>query len=175
MAPGPAQSGLGALQGRMIGHGMLLLLTGLLAGVGLLVSLIGGLEYWPGQLFTLQLPGNSAAWVRIHIGSMLNAFLIVLVALVLPILRFPPAAARRIAILVAATGWANAVFYWAALFAPNRALTFGGNRLGEANLASVLGLVPALLFAVVSIAVVFVLARQAFRAAAATSQGVSDR
>jgi len=55
------------------------------------------------------------------------------------------------------------LFYAAALFAPNRALTFVDNALGAANVASVIGLSPALLFAVVSIIVVGMLARQAFR------------
>ncbi|MNC61939.1 hypothetical protein D3C75_1119120 [compost metagenome] len=54
------------------------------------------------------------------------------------------------------------MFYAAALFAPNRALTFADNALGAANLASVVGLAPALVFAVVSIIVVVALARQAF-------------
>lgn len=65
---------------------MLILLIGLMAGIGLLVSLIGGLEAWPGKLFPINLPGDSSAWVRFHIGQLLNAFLIVLVALMLPVL-----------------------------------------------------------------------------------------
>lgn len=155
-----------SLQRRMIGHGMLILLIGMLAGIGLLVSLIGGLEAWPGRLLPIALPGDSEAWVRIHLGQLLNAFLIVLVALILPVLGFGEKAGRRIAWLTVGTGWANTIFYWAALFAPNRALTFADNRLGTANLASAIGLFPALLFAILSIAVVIVLAKQAFRGAA---------
>lgn len=147
----------------MIGHGMLILLIGLLAGAGLLVSLIGGLEMWPGKLLPVHLPGNSAAWVRFHIGQLLNAFLIILVALVLPVLGFASRAGRRIGWLIVGTGWANTLFYAAALFAPNRALTFGNNRLGDANLASLIGLVPGLVFAVVSIVAVVLLAGQSFR------------
>jgi len=157
------QSPLRGLQRRMIGHGMLILLIGLLAGVGLLISLIGGLETLPGKLIALQLPGNSEGWIRFHLGQMLNAFLIVLVALSLPVLGFEPRSASRIGGWTVGVGWANTLFYAAALFAPNRALTFGDNRLGEANLASVIGLLPALVFAVVSIVVVIVLARRAFR------------
>jgi hypothetical protein len=151
------------VQRGMIGHAMLILLIGLFAGVGLLVSLIGGLEVWPGVLARFEIPGGSDAWVRLHLGQMLNAFLILLVALVLPILDFPPRSERRVARLSVGVGWANTIFYLAALLAPNRALTFGDNRLGSANLASVVGLAPALLFALVSIFVVVVLARQAFR------------
>jgi hypothetical protein len=152
-----------ALQRSMIGHAMLILLIGMLAGIGLLMSLIGGLEILPGKLLSINLPGTSDAWVRIHLGQMLNAFLIVLVALLLPLLGFGEKSGRRIGWLIVVTGWANTVFYWAALFAPNRSLTFGDNRLGTANLASTIGLVPALLFAVVSIGVVAVLAVRAFQ------------
>lgn len=147
----------------MIGHGMLILLIGLLAGIGLLVSLIGGLEAWPGKLFAFDLPGSSSAWVRFHIGQLLNAFLIVLVALVLPVLEFEHGSERRIGWLTVGVGWANTFFYAAALFAPNRALTFGNNRLGDANFASLIGLAPALVFAVVSVVIVVALTRQAFR------------
>ncbi|WP_275629562.1 styrene-oxide isomerase StyC [Pseudomonas sp. 273] len=151
------------IQKRMIGHGLLILLVGLLAGVGLLVSLIGGLEVFPGRLVALELPGSSDGWVRFHIGQLLNAFLIVLLALSLPVLELPAHRAGQLGGWIIGIGWANTLFYAAALFAPNRALTFADNRLGAANLASVIGLLPALVFAVVSIVVVGVLARQALQ------------
>lgn len=151
------------VQRGMIGHAMLILLVGLLAGVGLLVSLLGGLEIWPGVLIKVELPGQSSGWVRLHLGQMLNAFLIVLIALVTPILGFSVAKARQIAWLSVGVGWANTLFYLAALFAPNRALTFGDNRFGAANLASIVGLVPALVFALISILIIAALAQQAFR------------
>lgn len=159
----PAAKTTKEVQRGMIGHAMLILLVGLFAGVGLLVSLVGGLELWPGVLTRIDISGESDAWVRLHLGQMLNAFLILLVSLVLPILAFSPRMERRIAGLIVGVGWANTVFYIAALFAPNRALTFGDNRLGSANFASAIGLAPALVFALVSIWVVAVMARQAFR------------
>jgi hypothetical protein len=60
------------------------------------------------------------------------------------------------------TGWANTVFYYGALFAPNRAISFADNRWGPSNLASIIGLLPALIFAFVMIYVAIVFARQAF-------------
>ena len=157
------QSPVRDVQRRMIGHGMLILLIGLLAGIGLLVSLIGGIEAWPGKLFPIGLPGDTSSWVRFHIGQLLNAFLIVLVALMLPVLGFDARGGQRIGWFTVCVGWANTLFYAAALFAPNRALTFGDNRLGNANLASLIGLAPVLVFAIVSVFVVVVLTRQAFR------------
>ncbi|OXI33570.1 hypothetical protein CFB84_38225 [Burkholderia aenigmatica] len=163
MTPQLVQSQTRDLQRQMIGHGMLILLIGMLAGIGLLVSLIGGLETWPGRLVSVHLPGSSAAWVRFHIGQLLNAFLIVLVALTLPVLGVEPRLGRRLGWLMVGTGWANTLFYGAALFAPNRALTFGNNRLGDANLASFIGLVPGLVFAIISIIVVLILVGLSFR------------
>ncbi len=50
------------------------------------------------------------------------------------------------------------------MWAPNRALTFGDNRLGSSNLWSVIGLAPALLFVLFSIVAIAMVARQAWRA-----------
>jgi hypothetical protein len=150
----------------MIAHGMLILLVGLVAGVGLLISLVGGLEIWPGRIISLAVPGESAAWGRLHLGQILNAFLIVLAALALPVVDADAAFARRLGWMFVGTGWANTAFYLAALHAPNRALTFGANRWGAGGLAATLGLAPALVFAFITIVAVVMLAWRALRAAA---------
>lgn len=157
------QGALAGVQRRMIGHAALILLIGMLAGVGLLVSLLGGVEIWPGSLLPVKLAGPTDAWVRAHLGGMLNAFLIILVALVLPLLGFDTSSARRLSWMFVGTGWANTLFYWAALFSSNRALTFGDNRFGAASPLAVLGLAPALVFVILSVVAVGILARQAWR------------
>jgi hypothetical protein len=60
------------------------------------------------------------------------------------------------------TGYANTVFYWAALLAPNRALTFADNVHGPSNLWAIVGLLPALVFAVIALIAVGILMRAAF-------------
>ena len=149
------------LQKKMVGHGALVLLVGMGAGFGLLMSLIGGIELIPGSIIPFTIPGGPDAWVRAHIGGMMNAFLIVLVALLIPGLGFAKAAAKRLYWMLVGTGWANTLFYWAALFAPNRALTVADNKFGASNAAAIIGLVPALLFAIISIVAVAMLAKQA--------------
>ncbi|MDB5978179.1 MAG: putative rane protein [Nevskia sp.] len=153
------------LQKKMMGHGALILFIGMLAGIGLLIGLLGGIELIPGQIIQFSIPGTTDAWVRTHIGGMMNGMLILLVAALLSGLGFAEAAAKRMSWMLVGTGWANTVFYWAALFAPNRALSFAGNKWGPSNLASIIGLAPALLFAVISLIAVFLLARQAFASA----------
>lgn len=150
-------------QRRMVGHGAWILLIAMLAGVGLLVSLLGGMELWPGQIVPIQTPANASAWARTHVGGILNALLVMVVALLLPVLNFPEAGARRVGLWIVGTGWANTLFYWAALFAPNRALTFGDNRFGATNVAALIGLIPALVFVVLSLVAVFFIARQAWQ------------
>ncbi|WP_199203047.1 hypothetical protein [Paraburkholderia madseniana] len=151
------------IQRRMIGHAALILLIGMLAGAGLLVSLVGGLEWWPGKTMPLHLPISTDAWVRTHLGGMLNAFLIMLAALAMPVVGFDVPGGRRLGWMFVGTGWANTVFYWAAMFAPNRALSFADNRFGSSNLFTVIGLAPALLFTLVSIVAVVLLAYRALR------------
>jgi hypothetical protein len=158
-----AQGALATVQRRAIGHAALILLIGMLAGVGLLVSLLGGIEVWPGSLLPIKPAGATDAWVRAHLGGMLNAFLIILVALTLPLLGFDMRGARRMTWLFVGTGWANTLFYWAAFFSSNRALTFGDNRFGPTNPLAGIGLAPALVFVVLSIVAVAMLARQAWR------------
>jgi hypothetical protein len=154
---------LNELQRRMVGHGALMLLMAMVAGVGLLVSVLGGFEVWPGHILPIDLPSNPSGWVRTHVGGILNALLVMVVALLVPGLGFAEDKARRLALLVLGTGWANTLFYWAAMLAPNRALSFGDNRLGAASWAGVVGLLPALLFVLLSMFAVGAIARQALR------------
>lgn len=158
-----------SLQMRMIGQGAAVLLVGMLAGIGLLVSLLGGLELIPGTILEFSIPGQTDAWVRAHVGGMMNGFLILIVAPLLAPLGFTDAAAGRVYWMLVATGWANTIFYWAALLAPNRALSIADNKWGESNVFAVIGLVPALVGVGVSIIAVTMLMRQAFAQAKARS------
>ena len=153
------------LQKRMIGQGAAVMLVGMSAGIGLLIALLGGLEIIPGSIIQFGIPGSADAWVRAHIGGMMNGMLIFIVAILLSPLGFAEAAAGRMYWMLVGTGWANTLFYWAALFAPNRALSVADNRFGESNIASIIGLVPALLFAIISIVAIFLLMKQAFASA----------
>lgn len=149
------------VQRRMIGHGAAILLVAMVSGIGLLISLIGGVEILPGRLVPFDVPSDPTTWARVHIGGLLNALLVLAVAAVLPVLHFPHRSASGIAWALIGTAWANTLFYWAALFAPNRALTLGPNRFGETNLAAWLGLPPALVFAVISMVAVATIAWRA--------------
>lgn len=152
-------------QKTFIGHGAIILFIGMLAGMGLLMSLIGGLELIPGSIISFTIPGDPATWAKIHVGGILNGIMILVVALLLPGLGFQNSAQLRLGWLIVGTGWANTLFYWAALVAPNRALTLGDNKFGPGNWASIIGLLPALIFVVISLYVVGAIAVKALRKA----------
>ena len=156
-------STMNSVQRRLMGHAALIMLIGFAAGVGLLVSAVGGIEVFPGKIIPIALFGSVPGWTAAHLGGMLNAILMIVVALMLPVLGFSPKTSGYLGVMLIGTGWANTLFYWASLASPNQALTFGANRFGPASLAAVVGLLPALVFVVVAIVAFVMIARQAFR------------
>ena len=144
---------------RLVGHGAVVSFFGLLAGFGLTMSLIGGFEIFPGTILSFEVPGDDRAWARAHTGGLMNGLLVFVGALLIDRLHL----AGPYHWMFAGTGYANTVFYWAALFAPNHAISFGDNPLGESNLAGVIGFAPAFVFAFVMTAAMVMLARHAFQ------------
>ena len=63
-------------QRRMVGHGAVVTLLGLLAGFGLLINLIGGFEVLPGTIVEFSIPSDNAAWARTHAGGIMNGMLV---------------------------------------------------------------------------------------------------
>lgn len=149
---------------RMIGHGAIVMVFGLLAGFGLVMSLIGGFEVYPGRILSFEMPGDGSAWARTHVGGLMNGLMVMVGALVIHAMQIQERSARSLYWMLVGAGYANTIFYWAGMLAPSRALTFGANRLGESNLAGVLGLLPALLFAFVTLAAMLIFVRHAFQA-----------
>lgn len=149
-------------QRRMIAHGAIIILIALASGFGLVMSLIGGFEVIPGMILQFEIPGDAGAWARTHVGGILNGLLVIAGALVIHAMALPAKMASRLYWMLVGTGYANTAFYWGALFAPSRALTFGDNRLGETNLAGILGFAPALVFAFITMIAMVILIRHGF-------------
>ena len=152
-----------ALQKRMVGHGSIIMLFGLVAGIGLVMKLIGGFEVFPSHILQFELFGSDRAWARLHAGGLMNGLMIFVVALLLWALKMPDALEKKLAWMIIGAGYANCVFYLGGMLSDSRALTFGDNRLGESNVWGVIGLAPALLFSFVSIYAFYVLANYALR------------
>ncbi|RKR07975.1 hypothetical protein CLV91_2740 [Maribacter vaceletii] len=151
---------------KMIGHGSIVLIFGLLAGFGLIMDLIGGFEIYPTNVLQFDIPGDSAAWARAHAGGIMNGMLVILVALVMFAMKLPEKPSYQLYWMLIGTGYANTLFYWGGLAAgAHRALTFGNNQLGETSIAGILGLLPAFIFAFVLLVAIWILMKQAFNMA----------
>ena len=146
----------------MVAHGAIVILIALFAGFGLVISLIGGFEVFPGTIIEFGFPGNPGAWARTHAGGIMNGLLVITGALVIHAMDLPQKTASRLFWMLVGTGYANTVFYWGALFAPSHAVSFGSNRLGQTNLAGMLGFAPALVFAFITMIAMVTLIRHGF-------------
>lgn len=146
----------------MIGHSAIVIFIALLAGWGLAMSLIGGFEIFPGNILFFEIPGDSSAWARAHTGGLLNGLLVLAFAWVVSTLDLAERKSFHIWWMIVGTAYANTIFYWAGILAPNRAITAGSNRLGEASLAGVIGFLPAAVFALVLMVAMIIIARAAF-------------
>lgn len=133
------------------GHGVLQILCTLLFGVGLWMHLLGGFEIIPGYMLEFNVPGTPEGWARAHAGPALNGMMVIGIAFVLPMLSMAEKKARLLAWIIVADGWANIGFYFFGNFTPNRGLSFGDNKYGEADIFSTLALAPAYLFGALGI------------------------
>ncbi|CAG9950600.1 unnamed protein product [Clonostachys rosea f. rosea IK726] len=123
MAPvSPKQN---ALRRTWIGHGILILTSGLVGGLLASTFILGGLEIYPGRFINFQLPGTESGWLKTHTGPISNSMMVIVLALGIP-----------------HPGWANVGFYFFANFSPNRGMAYGPSQIGPANVFSILALGP---------------------------------
>lgn len=151
------------LERKIYGHGVLMILSTLVFGLGLWMNLVGGFELYPGFILHFNMPGTAEGWAKAHVGPALNGMMVIAVGVVLPKLNFSMKAAKRLGWIVVADGWSNVCFYFFANFAPSRGLSFGSNRLGHTNIFGIIALAPAYLFGVLAIGALFVIGWRAVR------------
>ena len=138
------------------------MIIGLVAGFGLVFSLVGGFEIFPGMILEFSIPGDSPAWARAHAGGIMNGLMIFVGAWLIGSMQLPEASARQIYWMLIGAGYANTIFYYGSILSQTRALTMGDNVFGETSIAGVVGYVPALVFAVITIIAFSIIAKQAF-------------
>ncbi|MDZ4078444.1 styrene-oxide isomerase StyC [Hydrocarboniphaga sp.] len=151
------------LQRKMVGHGILMIFSTLALGIGLWMHLVGGFEIVPGYIVHFNVPGTPEGWARAHTGPALNGMMVIAVAFVLPLLQFKEKTASLLGWIIVLDGWSNVGFYFFGNFTPNRGLSFGDNKFGEADLFSTLALGPAYLFGVLALGALFVIGLQALK------------
>lgn len=152
-----------AFEKRMAGHGILMIFSTLLFGLGLWMNLVGGFEIIPGYILQFDVPGTPEGWSKAHIGPALNGMMVIAVAFTLPHLSFDEKREKLLGWIIIADGWSNVGFYFFSNFTENRGLTFGDNKFGEGDLFSFIALAPAYLFGVLALWALFVVGMRAVK------------
>jgi hypothetical protein len=141
------------LQSRLIAHGALVFLAGMLAGFPFAFLLIEKIALWPipGSL-DVTMPGDVRGWRMAHLEGILNGLTLIGVAAVGPRLRLSARAQRIVAWSLIVTAWGNII---ASVIGPifgGRGLEFGG---GVANSLMYLLFVAAIVAVMIAMWLVF--------------------
>ncbi len=119
----------------VIANGMAVLFIGLLAGVMLIFSLLGGVGLWPIPIVEVDVPGSTRGWTAAHVGGIMNGMMIAGIALLMRHLGMVGKAAFWVGWGMIITGWANTIFYWAGNVSSNRGLSVSETPFGPGDLA----------------------------------------
>ena len=93
----------------------------------------------------------------------MNALLMYAVAVLIHLMKMGEKPTKQLFWMLIGAGYANTLFYWGGLLAGgHRALTFGDNQLGETSIMGVIGLLPAFVFAFITLIAAYIIAREAF-------------
>lgn len=152
---------------RVIGHGLLVLLVGLVAGVMLIFSLLDAVTLWPLPAWEVTLPGSTRGWQAAHVGGIVNGLMIGGVGLLIGKLSLQGKRLLWVGWGMIVMGWGNTIFYWCGNLAANRGLSVGTTPFGEGDLAGTLAFLGGGIAMVAAFVAVVILVRSAFQAAAA--------
>lgn len=116
-------------------NGFAVMLLGLIAGMLLVFSMVGGFIIWPVLDFPADIPGSVRGWKAAHVGGLTNGLLLLFIGAVVTQVPLTARALRFVGWSFLLTGWGNTVFYWAGNLAPNRGVSVQANDYGEASVA----------------------------------------
>lgn len=123
-----------AVRSRLVFHGAVLFLLGLVAGLIFTFEAIGHVAVWPviPQL-AIDFPGDEAGWRKVHLGFIVNSMAILLFAAASGHASLGPRAGKIFMGSVITTGWGNSLgFLIGALFGV-RGLEFVGNEANQVS------------------------------------------
>lgn len=111
---------------RLLGHGSIILVLGLLAGFPFLFFILDAVIVWP---FTFSdsnfIPGSEHGWRLAHIAVMMNGMVIILAGLMVPHIQASKRALTWIVWGLVYTGWGNFIFFHFANLSNNRGASAG--------------------------------------------------
>lgn len=125
---------------RLIQHGAIIAVIGLLSGFGMVFAILDAIHVWPVTIaYDGAIPGSERGWRVAHVAGVMNGMLMILIGLalttVVPTLR----AQAWIVWGMVYTGWGNTIFFNCANLSSNRGLSAGTTRLGEPDLIGAVG------------------------------------
>lgn len=125
---------------RLLMHGAIIAVIGLLSGFGLVFVILESVTVWPLTIPTdAPFPGSERGWRVAHVAGVMNGLMMMIIGFalvhVLPGLR----AQAWIVWGMVYTGWGNTIFFHCANVSTNRGLSAGTTRFGEADLAGMVG------------------------------------
>ena len=146
------------LRSRLIAHGALVFLAGLLAGFPFAFFELGKIALWPlpGEV-AVSLPGDVRAWRMAHLEGILNGLTLFAVAALWHHLRLRPGEQSFLFWALLVTAWGNVVASLLGPMSGGRGLEFGG---GIANSVMYLLFVAAVGGILAAMVLVFVGARR---------------
>ena len=118
-----------------IANGMAVLFIGLVAGVMLIFSMLGGVGLWPLPIAEVNVPGTTRGWTAAHVGGILNGVMIATIAVLMRHLEMIGKAAFWVGWGLIITGWANTIFYWAGNVSSNRGPSVAATPYGPGDMA----------------------------------------
>lgn len=131
-------------QKKAIKHGVLGILVGMFAGVGLMFSFLGELSFWPLFSIPIEMNGDHTLWRGAHVGPILNGLMCILLSMSLSFLEPTEQEAKKVCNYLSYMVWGNVIFYIARLWGTdNRGLAFSTEHFGPGNIFDVIAMLPA--------------------------------
>jgi hypothetical protein len=133
-----------AAQGRLrlLMHGSIIIVIGLLSGFGFLFVILDSVSVWPVVIeLDAAFPGSERGWRLAHVAGISNGLMMIVAGLTLVHIEATKRAQAWIVWGMIYTGWANTIFFHMGNFSSNRALSAGTSNLGEADLLGAVGYV----------------------------------
>lgn len=156
---------LSRVQSALIGHGALVIVIGLIAGLMLAFALVGGIKLWPILDITMDIPGSARGWQAAHTGGLMNGTLMIVVAISLPLIPLTTKQVKWVYWMFISMAWGNTVFYWFGNFSQNRGLSVGATPFGEGDIYGAIAYIVAIIAAVLTIIGAGLLAKKGFSGA----------
>lgn len=152
---------------RLIQHGAIIAVIGLLSGFGMVFVILDAIHVWPVTLpYGGDIPGSERGWRVAHVAGVMNGMLMVLVGLALTATVPTPRAQAWIVWGMVYTGWGNTIFFHCANLSSNRGLSAGTTKLGEPDMLGAIGYIiggSTIPFTIIAVSLMGVAATRALR------------